>query len=86
MTEIYKDDTLGLGLGITQFYYQVCRKYLNITRKDATLFLKKQGDYQIALVRSHKVNTPITAKTSNERWGMDNVDMTRYKENKYIAF
>ena len=40
MTDIYKDDTLGLGLGITQFYYQVCRKYLNITRKDATLFLK----------------------------------------------
>jgi hypothetical protein len=23
MTEIYKDDTLGLGLGITQFYYQI---------------------------------------------------------------
>ena len=90
MTEIYKDDTLGLGLGITQFYYQICRKYLNITRKDATLFLKKQGDYQIALVRSHKVNTPITAKTSNERWGVDNVDMKRYKESvdgsSYIAF
>ena len=44
MTEIYQDDKLGLGLGITQFYYQICRKYLNITRKDATLFLKKQVD------------------------------------------
>jgi hypothetical protein len=36
MTDIYKDDTLGLGLGITQFYYQIFRRYLNITRKDAT--------------------------------------------------
>ena len=62
MNEIYKDDTLGLGLGITQFYYQVCRKYLNITREDATDFLNKQGDYQIAVIRNHKVNTPIVAK------------------------
>ena len=90
MTEIYQDDKLGLGLGITQFYYQICRKYLNITRKDATLFLKKQGDYQIALIKNQKINSPITAKTSNERWGVDNVDMSRYRESvnnsRYIAF
>ena len=90
MTEIYKDDTLGLGLGITQFYYQVCRKFLNITREDATDFLNKQGDYPIAVIRNHKVNTSIVAKTSNERWGVDNVDMSRYKQSvnnsRYIAF
>ena len=88
--EIYRDDKLGLGLDITQFYYQICRRFLNITRKDATNFLNKQGDYQIAVIRNHKVNTPITAKTSNERWGVDNVDMTRYTESvnnsRYIAF
>ena len=86
MNDIYKDDTLGLGLGITQFYYQICRRFLNITRNDATHFLKKQGDYQIALIKNHKINNPTTAKTSNERWGVDNVDMNRYKENKYNAF
>jgi len=71
---------LGLGVGINQFYYQICRKYLNIKRKETTLFLKRQGDYQIGLQYHDQVDKPIYASTSNERWGVDNINMERYIE------
>ena len=32
LKEVYNDPKLGLGTGIQQFYYQVCMKYLGITR------------------------------------------------------
>jgi hypothetical protein len=86
LKSIYNNPSRGLGTGINQFYYQICRSYLNITRKETTDFLKRQGDYQIGLIKYKKINNPIVAKTSNERWGVDNVDMTRYKENGYIGF
>ena len=86
LKSIYNNPSIGLGTGINQFYYQICRSYLNITRKETTDFLKRQGDYQIGLIKYKKINNPIVAKTSNERWGVDNVDMTRYKENGYIGF
>ena len=64
----------------TNFYYQVCRFYLNISREVTTAFLKDQGNYQIALIPRTIVNKPITASTPNERWGIDNVEQNRYRE------
>ena len=43
LDSIYNDIKLGLGIGINQFYYQVSRLYLNITRAYATDFWKRQG-------------------------------------------
>ena len=65
LDSIYNDIKLGLGVGINQFFYQVSRLYLNITRKYTTEFLRKQGNYQIALQYHNPVNTPIITTTSN---------------------
>ena len=59
LDSIYNDIKLGLGVGINQFYYQVSRLYLNITRAYATDFLKRHGNYQIALHYHNPVNKPI---------------------------
>ena len=77
---LYLNIKLGMGVGINQFYYQVCRFYLNISREVTTEFLKDQGNYQIALIPRAIVNKPITASTPNERWGIDNVEKNRYLE------
>ena len=80
LDSIYNDIKLGLGVGINQFFYQVSRLYLNISRKYTTDFLRKQGNYQIALQYHNPVNTPIIPTTSNERWGVDNISMSHYHE------
>ena len=80
LKSIYDDPTLGLGIGINQFFYQVSRLYLNITRAYATNFLKSQGNYQIALHYHEPVNQPIIPTSSNERWGCDNISMDHYTE------
>ena len=64
--------------GINSFYKVVCSKYVGVPKLFVSDYLKRQVDYQVG--RSyHKVqNTFIMAKTSNERWGMDLIDMRRY--------
>ena len=74
---IYDDDTKGLGVGLQQFYQQVCSKYLNVFKKDTDEFLKKQGDYKIAVVPRRR-HMSIVAKRPAERWGVDLIDMTMY--------
>ena len=59
LDSIYNDIKLGLEVGINQFFYQVSRLYLNITRAYATDYLKRQGNYQIALHYHNPVNKPI---------------------------
>ena len=49
LDSIYNDIKLGLGIGINQFFYQVSRLYLNISRAYTTDFLKRQGNFQISL-------------------------------------
>ena len=44
LRNLYTDPTLGQGIGIRQFYSLVSGKYLNITRKEVTEFLRKQGN------------------------------------------
>ena len=74
---IYNDDTKGLGVGLQQFYQQVCSKYLNVFKKDTDEFLQKQGDYKIGVV-PHRKHMSIVAKRPAERWGVDLIDMTMY--------
>jgi transposase InsO family protein len=78
MRDIYLNARKGLGIGINKFYYQVCMKYLGITRQDATQFLKTQGDYNISRPVRKAVSRPIIATSPNQRWGMDTINMTNY--------
>ena len=42
MKEVFNDDRTGVGSGVVQFYHNICRKYLNIQRKDIADFLMRQ--------------------------------------------
>jgi hypothetical protein len=52
--------------------------YLGINRKETSLFLKKDGNYQISRQYQKIVNKPILAKTSNERWSADCIHIKQY--------
>ena len=62
MQQLYDNNRKELGVGINQFYYQVCMNYLGIRRKETTEFLKKQGDYQVTRPFRNGVNHSIIAK------------------------
>jgi transposase InsO family protein len=49
---------------------------LNIQKKYTDAFLKSKGNYQIQKVPVKNGNKPINSKTSNERWGMDLINMS----------
>ncbi len=82
---IYNDITKGLGTGLAQFYGQVAMHFLNIKKTDTDAFLRKQGDYVVGRLTKKQINAPIIAKKSNERWGIDLIDMTAYTENNENA-
>lgn len=87
--EVYDDITRGLGKGLNAFYHQVAMSFLNITKKFTDEFLRNQSDYKVGIVPHKLVNKPITARTSNERWAIDLIDMTAYptlenQEKKHI--
>ena len=86
MQELYDNDRKGLGLGINQFYYQVCMNYLGIRRRETTEFLKKQGDYQVTRNFKNGVNHPIIAKTPNERWQVDVLHMDKFGDHERAMF
>lgn len=71
LKQIYNDDKFGLGVGLDQFYYQVCSQYIGIKRAEARAFLRQQGNYQISRPIKKAINQPILSKTPNEIWGMD---------------
>ena len=78
MKELYNNLALGAGLGLKAFYSQVSTNYLGITRKEAFDFLRAQGTYNISRPYKNVVNRPILAKSANERWGCDYIEMARY--------
>ena len=78
LQEIYNDDKEGLGIGLNLFYYQVCSQYLGIKRDECREFLKKQGNYTLARNYQKVINKPILAKSPNERWGSDIMDLLQY--------
>jgi hypothetical protein len=79
LKKLFDDPTQGQGIGIRQFYSLVSGKYLNITRKEVTEFLRKQGNYSVTRpYNKTKYNKPVLAQASNERIGMDTIKMARY--------
>lgn len=80
---IYNDMHRGLGLGLNQFYHQVCMHYIGITRKQTSEFLKRQGDYQISRPIHKTVNYPILARCANELWQVDCIVLHKYAVRGY---
>lgn len=86
---IYNDESLGLGVGLQQFYQQVSKHFVNIPKKLTDAFLQKQGDYTITRVPVNKTHLTINTQVPNQRWSVDLIDMTMYnqpgnKNMKYI--
>ena len=52
---------------------------MGITRKDVEDFLHNQQPFQIAQQFHHHINKPMLTNYSNERWAIDLIDMSRYK-------
>jgi len=75
---LYNSREAGYGTGINMFYSRLCMNYIGIKREDCEAFLKQQGDYNVSRQVSKAVNKPIIAKTSNERWMIDVLNMARY--------
>ena len=83
LNAIWNNPRQGLGVGVNAFYYQVCSRYLAITRVETTQFLQSKGDYQIGRNFRKMDNKKILAKCSQERWGIDCIDMTAYPNANY---
>ena len=78
LKELFDDLATGAGIGIKAFYAQVSQYYLGFTRLETSLFLKKQGSYNISRPFTKTVNRPVIAKKANERWSIDLIEMARY--------
>ena len=78
LKELFNDLSIGAGIGIKAFYAQVSQYYLGFTRIETSLFLKKQGSYNISRPYKKSINRPVIAKSSNERWSIDLIVMARY--------
>jgi len=78
LKKIYENLETGVAQGITVFYKRVREKYLNIRRSDVSSFLKSQKVYQITRPQVHTINHPILAKSPNERYGIDCINMVSY--------
>jgi hypothetical protein len=78
--EIYNDITKGLSKGLNAFYSAISKQYLGIYRKETSEFLKNQGDYQITRPIRKVINKPILSKIPNERWGIDEIKLVKYKD------
>ena len=79
MTLIYNNVQQGLAMGLNKFYYQVSKQCLNITKAQSAEFMRRQGDWQISRPLKHTLNHPILARTSNEKWQIDCIDLNPYR-------
>ena len=59
--------------------WKVRFKYLNISRQQATDFLRKQTGYQLIKKERPIVNKPIVGNYPNERWAIDLIDIKTYE-------
>ena len=77
MGRIWNDKRRGYGLGLQAFYIQIALSHLNIQKKYTDAFLRGQGNYNIQKTpQKKKVIRPISSKASNERFGIDLIDMS----------
>ena len=70
----------NVGVGLNSFYHLVTKSWLGISKTEATDYLKTKADYQIARSYKKVQNAYILAKTPNERWAMDLIDMGAYPQ------
>lgn len=88
LQDLYDDPVNSLGKGIQAFFDTVKSKYIGISRKDVETFLKGREEYQMTFVKKKVNQKPIYAQYSNEKWGMDLIDMNQYtsqnKQYRYI--
>ena len=75
---LYNDPAEGFGHGITQFYNIVANKYLNITRKDVTKFLKGQTNYQLTFKPRKRKQSVKKYDKAHEAYALDLIDIHRY--------
>jgi hypothetical protein len=76
---VYNNDREGLGIGVQQFYHQILKHFIGITRDDCNTFLKHQSNFQMTRPWDTKgMNHPLIAKTSNERWEVDLLILSKY--------
>ena len=61
-------DIYGLGSGINNLYEKISRRYLNITRKFVSDFLKKQESYQLAFSQPKQTHKKIFSSGINKCW------------------
>ena len=77
MGRIWNDKRRGYGLGLQAFYIQIALSHLNIQKRFSDAFLRGQGNYNIQKTpQKKKVIRPISSKASNERFGIDLIDMS----------
>jgi len=88
LTKLYEDKKIGFGHGITQFYEIVTNRYLNITRKETTAFLKKQTNYQLTFKAKARIQPVKKYDEKHIAYALDLIDIHRYstvnKNNKFI--
>ena len=84
LNRIWGNSQRGYGLGLQSFYLQVALSHLNIQKRYTDAFLKSKGNYQIQKTPVVKIISPIKANASNERWGMDLIDMSVGVIHRYI--
>lgn len=76
LTELYEDQTQGLGRGIDAFYKYICSRYLGISRARVAAFLKTQKWYNIT--RPKKTNPRYSLPTytaCRQAYAIDLIDM-----------
>ena len=78
LKELFNDLSKGAAIGIKAFYAQVAQHYLGFTRQETTDFLRKQGEYNISRPYKKVINRPVLARSANERWACDLMEMSRY--------
>lgn len=66
----------GLGHGINQFYDIVSSRFLNVSRKQISEFLKRQLPYQLTRVAAVPKNPTKKFIRQNQAWAIDLIDMS----------
>ena len=78
LNAIFDENREGLGLGLNQFYYQVSKQCLGITRRETSDFLKRQGNYQVSRPVRKTLNHPILSRCPNYLWQVDCINLNPY--------
>lgn len=80
LNELYNNLQLSLGKGIKTFYYLVCSKTLNITRKECEEFLKSKPSYNVTRPAKKQVKYSLsTYSACRQAFAIDHLEMSRIR-------